>query len=233
MNKKTNTTENSQTDKQETRFYWQRIRRGVLGGLVIMVAMILLWSIGDSAYTPDIRTVSPPDSDFPAVLPDQRLNEAAKDIQALEKIEIVKTRPKEKLTVSVTVASSISASQETSQKTFINKNSENEEANTLQVTAKATSVKASITADIDNNNVDEASPFMVQIGAFSEQKRARRVEKKLIQNKFKAQVEKIKRDNVFLYRVRAIGYQTRAQAELARQKIVELGYANAQIRDMQ
>ena len=75
------------------------------------------------------------------------------------------------------------------------------------------------------------SPFAVQIGAFKIKNRALIVARKLRADGYVVRLQRIKQGTVWLFRVRVIGYESRAAAEVARREIIAAGYSEARIRD--
>ena len=75
------------------------------------------------------------------------------------------------------------------------------------------------------------SPFAVQIGAFKIKNRALIVARKLRADGYVVRLQRIKQGAVWLFRVRVIGYESRAAAEVARREIIAAGYSEARIRD--
>lgn len=79
--------------------------------------------------------------------------------------------------------------------------------------------------------IDKLSGFSVQAGAFAERKRALRLARKLRGAGFSVKILPLRLEDALLFRVRAVGYPARADAELARREIVKLGYPAAAVRD--
>lgn len=81
------------------------------------------------------------------------------------------------------------------------------------------------------------SPFAVQIGAYSIKKSALRLREDLQKWGYKARIDAIERAGVELYRLRVVGYTSRAAAEIARREIVKTAkeagsdLGKAQVRD--
>ncbi|MGU9951292.1 MAG: SPOR domain-containing protein [Gammaproteobacteria bacterium WSBS_2016_MAG_OTU1] len=93
-----------------------------------------------------------------------------------------------------------------------------------------------IEPDINSEDTPEVAqalkkPFTVRVGSFSVQKNALNTEKTLRENKFIAYIKKTSLNGVVYYRVRVAGYNSRAEAEVARRKIVALGYPDADVSD--
>ena len=91
---------------------------------------------------------------------------------------------------------------------------------------------APLSADESDFFVTEPfSPFAVQIGAFKIKNRALIVARKLRADGYVVRLQRIKQGAVWLFRVRVIGYESRAAAEVARREIIAAGYSEARIRD--
>ena len=76
-----------------------------------------------------------------------------------------------------------------------------------------------------------ASPFVVQLGAFSNEKRARQMAAELRAQKFPARIEPVQRGGETLFRVRVVGLADRDSAEAMRRRLAEMGHAAAQTMD--
>ena len=81
--------------------------------------------------------------------------------------------------------------------------------------------------------ISELSGFAVQLAALTNKKNAARLARKLQKEGFVMQISELHADGGLLHRVRAVGYKTRHEAELARRDIVALGYPEARVRDQQ
>ena len=90
-------------------------------------------------------------------------------------------------------------------------------------------------SDSESDSVSESdfvpSPFVVQLGAFSSEERAREMVRQLRRQKFQARIEPVQRGGERLYRVRVVGLPDRDSASAIRGRLVELGYAEAQVID--
>lgn len=79
----------------------------------------------------------------------------------------------------------------------------------------------------------KTAPVALQVGAFSRRESAEQVVQKLEAEKFKVSVEEIERGGLKLLRVRVVGLQNKAGAEIARKQLVKLGFHDAQIINTQ
>ena len=96
------------------------------------------------------------------------------------------------------------------------------------------------TADPDSENPapeppeaedGEPSPFVVQLGAFSNEARARKMTAQLRQQKFAARIEPVQRGGETLFRVRIVGLADRDSAEAVRRRLAAMGHGAAQTID--
>ena len=83
----------------------------------------------------------------------------------------------------------------------------------------------------DSESEFASSPFVVQLGAFSNEKRARKMAEDLRAQQFAARIEPVQRGSETLFRVRVFGLADRDSAEATRRRLVEKGYAAAQTMD--
>ena len=99
--------------------------------------------------------------------------------------------------------------------------------------AEVTEDVAPLSADDESDFfvTEPFSPFAVQIGAFKIKNRALIVARKLRADGYVVRLQRIKQGAVWLFRVRVIGYESRAAAEVARREIIAAGYSEARIRD--
>ena len=77
----------------------------------------------------------------------------------------------------------------------------------------------------------EPSPFVVQLGAFSDEARARKMTARLRQQKFAARIEPVQRGGETLFRVRIVGLADRDSAEAVRRRLTAIGHGAAQTID--
>lgn len=77
----------------------------------------------------------------------------------------------------------------------------------------------------------EPSPFVVQLGAFSSEERAREMVRDLRKKEFAARIEPVRRGGEQLFRVRVVGLPDRDAANAIRNRLSELGYPDAQAID--
>ena len=77
----------------------------------------------------------------------------------------------------------------------------------------------------------EPSPFVVQLGAFSNEARARKMTARLREQKFAARIEPVRRGGETLFRVRIVGLADRDSAEAVRRRLAALGHGAAQTID--
>ena len=234
MSEETNkTSENGVEDREEQqarRRHWRRVRRRFVGAGAVFLLIGLLWQLGDDARAPNIS---------PAPLPEAELSplEPGAEIQAAEEslAETEEALDGEVETEKTEIFSDTEYGTETAEELTENAEpAESAEENAGENAATPAAEPAPVFGGADQNGEAEnisPSPFAVQIGSFVEEGRARRAAKKLNDNDFTVIVEEIVREGTLMRRVRAVGYQSRAEAELARQKLTVLGYGNAQIRD--
>ena len=83
----------------------------------------------------------------------------------------------------------------------------------------------------DSDSESASSPFVVQLGAFSNEKRAREMAAELRAQKFAARIEPVRRGGETLFRVRVVGLADRDSAEAMRRRLAEMGHAAAQTMD--
>ena len=76
-----------------------------------------------------------------------------------------------------------------------------------------------------------SSPFVVQLGAFSNEARARKMTAQLRQQKFAARIEPVQRGGETLFRVRIVGLADRDSAEAVRRRLAAMGHGAAQTID--
>ena len=85
--------------------------------------------------------------------------------------------------------------------------------------------------EYDSDSESASSPFVVQLGAFSNEKRAREMAAELRAQKFAARIEPVRRGGETLFRVRVVGLADRDSAEAMRRRLAEMGHAAAQTMD--
>ena len=78
----------------------------------------------------------------------------------------------------------------------------------------------------------QESPFVVQVGAFSNPALAKNILQKLKDKNYAARIEETNRNGAILYRVRAVGYKSRAAAEQGKRDLRQLGHKDAQVVDL-
>ena len=78
---------------------------------------------------------------------------------------------------------------------------------------------------------EESSPFVVQLGAFSNEARAKKMAARLREQKFAARIEPVRRGGETLFRVRVVGLADRDSAEAVRRRLTEIGHSSAQTID--
>ena len=78
----------------------------------------------------------------------------------------------------------------------------------------------------------QESPFVVQVGAFSNPALAQNILQKLKDKNYAARIEETNRNGAILYRVRAVGYKNRAAAEQGKRDLRQLGHKDAQVVDL-
>ena len=83
----------------------------------------------------------------------------------------------------------------------------------------------------DSDSASASSPFVVQLGAFSNEKRAREMAAELRAQQFAARIEPVRRGGETLFRVRVVGLADRDSAEATRRRLAEMGHAAAQTMD--
>ena len=83
----------------------------------------------------------------------------------------------------------------------------------------------------DSDSESASSPFVVQLGAFSNEKRAREMAAELRAQQFAARIEPVRRGGETLFRVRVVGLADRDSAEAMRRRLAEMGHAAAQTMD--
>ena len=86
-------------------------------------------------------------------------------------------------------------------------------------------------AESDSESEFASSPFVVQLGAFSNEKRARKMAEDLRAQQFAARIEPVRRGGETLFRVRVVGLADRDSAEAMRRRLAEMGHAAAQTMD--
>ena len=77
----------------------------------------------------------------------------------------------------------------------------------------------------------QPSPFVVQLGAFSDEARARKMTARLREQKFSARIEPVRRGGETLFRVRIVGLADRDSAEAVRRRLAAIGHGAAQTID--
>ena len=85
--------------------------------------------------------------------------------------------------------------------------------------------------EFDSDSESASSPFVVQLGAFSNEKRAREMAAELRAQQFAARIEPVRRGGETLFRVRVVGLADRDSAEAMRRRLAEMGHAAAQTMD--
>lgn len=78
----------------------------------------------------------------------------------------------------------------------------------------------------------KTSLFVVQIGAFTNPSKAKDMADKLKGGGYTIRISETRRNGVLLHRVRAVGYQTRADAEEAKRNLRASGNVDAQVIDL-
>lgn len=256
--KKTSAEESEQEAQEARRQYWRRVRRRFVGAAAVALLIGLLWQLGGNPRAPKISPAPLPESAWEPLAPAEELADVAEDLDDTDDIlnfpEIFPGAEEENLSGGEVDSSS---GEETSNGE--ESNAANAAANAApgeeEIPAAEQSVPENENAVADGSDSDSAveikteieteteteiepetatdadAPFVVQIGAFQHNAKARRAEEKLRANNYKVAVEKITIEGVPIVRVRAAGYRTRAEAELARRKLAELGYRNAQVLD--
>jgi len=73
------------------------------------------------------------------------------------------------------------------------------------------------------------APVVLQVGAFSNRESAENVVRKLEAEKFKVAVEEVKRGGLTLLRVRVIGLQNKANAEIVKKRLIKIGFHDTQV----
>lgn len=95
-------------------------------------------------------------------------------------------------------------------------------ANTANIAA-TTPVPSAVTAVTAVTTPDAAKSFVVQLGAFSDQSKAKQQQANLVSNGFKAYTETLKIDQNEVTRVRIGPFMTRSAAEAELKKIKKIG----------
>ena len=83
----------------------------------------------------------------------------------------------------------------------------------------------------DDDASTKPSPFVVQLGAFSDESRAKKMAAELREKEFAARVEPVERGGERLFRVRVVGLADRDAAEAARRRLAAMGYDDARAMD--
>ncbi len=242
----------AQAQEKKHPLFWRRGLRRAIGAVVVFLALAVIWRLGDDSRAPIISPVSPPDTVLEDVRADEALTSVEQELQQAEEFIPSDSSPP----VAAEVEESTEEVPETQQKEpeeeVTNDESSDEPEQNIQKESKddtqelkeETPEEEAVEETPPEKAVEETppekpeeapavpvSPWEVQIGAFLSEVKARQIASDLKKHDITMRIEKVDRNGVFLFRVRATGYQKRAEAEVARQEISELGYKNAQVRD--
>ena len=226
-------------EKRERSLHWRRVRRRFLGAAAVVALIGLLWQLGDDSRPPQITPVAPSLEPFPELPPNASLQDAASELEAVEDFTPAPA------TVAAADAESVGEDAEESEESETPPESGKTESAKSSGTANAAqdsrsektapkAVKDSVAVvdgDEDFFAVSAPSSFAVQVAAFGQKSRALRLARKLRGHDFAVKITAHESDGTLYFRVRAVGYAARADAELARQKIIRLGYPQALLRD--
>ena len=242
----------AQAQEEKRSLFWRRGLRRAVGAVVVFLALAVIWRLGDDSRAPIISPVSPPDTVLENVRADEALTSVEQELQQAEEFIPSDSSPP----VAAEVEESTEEAQETQQKEPAEEapNDESSDEPEQNIQKESQDDTQELKEETREEPVEEAppeepveeappekpaeeapavpvSPWEVQIGAFLSEVKARQIASDLEKHDITMRIEKVDRNGVFLFRVRASGYQKRAEAEVARQEISELGYKNAQVRD--
>ena len=233
MKAKTKTAPESETSddqgrEEKRRLFWRRIMRRAVGGIVVFLALAVIWRLGDDTRAPSISPIPPPETVLEEVRAEESILAAGQELQQAEEF-IPSDVPPPAAEQEVTSETLKEEGQEESQ---VQEESREElEEESREESQKELESEESLEEETKVAESEPVSPWEVQIGAFLQRSKAEQISGNLVKHGIKMRIEKVDRNGVFLFRVRASGYQKRAEAEVARQEIWELGYKNAQVRD--
>ena len=250
----------AQAQEKKHPLFWRRGLRRAIGAVVVFLALAVIWRLGDDSRAPIISPVSPPDTVLENVRADEALTSVEQELQQAEEFIPSDSSPPVAAEVEESTEEVQETQQKEPEEDVTNDESSDEPEQNIQKESKddAQELKEETTPEeaveeVTPEEVEETppekpveetppekaveekpvpvSPWEVQIGAFLSEVKARQIAGDLEKHDIMMRIEKVDRNGVFLFRVRATGYQKRAEAEVARQEISELGYKNAQVRD--
>ncbi|MGI9296499.1 MAG: SPOR domain-containing protein [Gammaproteobacteria bacterium] len=246
-------------DKQERRSYWRRVRRRVLGAAAVFLLIGMLWQLGDDSRPPRIAPAAPSAEEFPELAVNPVLRDAAAELESAEEFtpapepeqvlygdfaadaEESAEPPPEISDAAQTPPPEETAETAPSEETPPPEQSANESTADSETTPPPEETSPAVDADSSSSVADDSSLFFeisqlsgfsVQLGAFVERKLALRLARKLQNAGFTIKILPLRLEDNLLFRVRAVGYSSRAEAELARRDLVALGYSEAAVRDL-
>ena len=233
----------AQAQEEKRSLFWRRGLRRAVGAVVVFLALAVIWRLGDDSRAPLISPVPPPDTVLENVRADDALTSVEQELQQAEEFIPSNSSPP----VAAEVEESTEESPETQQKEpeeeapngessdepeqNIQEESQDDTQELQEETREETPEEVPSEELAEESPSVPVSPWEVQIGAFLSEIKARQIAADLEKHDIMMRIEKVDRNGVFLFRVRASGYPKRAEAEIARQEISELGYKNAQVRD--
>lgn len=219
-------------DKQERGLYWRRVRRRTTGIAAVFLLIGMLWQLGDSSRPPQIAPLAPSAEPFSELVPNEKLREVAAELESAEEFSSAPEL--------IPAADAEEQSEQFSAAAEENKESESAELNAAPVAESESFAPPALSelsapppvADGDGENdfsaAAQESPFAVQVGAFRKKSGALSIARKLRADGYAV---KLSNEDESLFRVRAIGFNTRAEAEMAKREILAAGYAEAAVRD--
>ena len=234
----------TRADKQQRDLRRIQLRRRIIGALAIAAIAAFFLQLGNIKTPPSINPPALPTTAIakPTITPD--LQDARRRLQQTP--EIIKPTVQELSDSQYTDAAdadnnanviSDSESDANNAANNINDstidNAGSQEAADLAAVSELFFEKIDSAPDSKNTNSQTSNGgFVVQIGAFAQDKRAKEISNFLRKKSYHVILENIVRDNKKITRVRVGVYKTRADAELARQELVALGYEDARINDL-
>ena len=215
-------------EQKQAALHRRRIRRRIVGTASIAAVLLFLWQLGQD-NPPLIIPQQPPSQ--PPTMSSPGLTDAAEQLQNAPDFAEGETAPPLEFSDSVSVAVVTVSSQSTPTMVEIKITTTVAADGADDAATKTPNADDSGSADHDplsavlaqldaTDDAAQLSPFVVQIGAFASIERAQQQAAALRRHKFIPHLQQSA--DKTLYRVWAVGYQTRAAAERAKQKIQRL-----------
>ena len=190
----------------------QLLRRRLIGAVVVFLATFLLWEIG-GVLPPQqkqiLYSVPPIDSVFPRESGLAEIVEA-KDANGGRGEEFIAPEAVEEVLLTVSAKEEV-------------------EASVKDVAVEANKKEEGTIAE-DIGGINAGAGYVVQVGAFKQRLRAQQLAEDIRQLGFTVRLQSLERGGTPLWRVQAIGFASRAEAESAQMKLQQAGYAATAIK---